>query len=383
MAKVKKVALFTSTRADWSYIRPVMEAVRRDGRMRAMLYVTGTHLEARFGNTVRDIRRAGFRPRAEIKMFRRGDGPGALARALGRLGMGLTDALLADRPDVLLVLGDRGEVLTAAMIAVHLGVAVAHMHGGDFSAGGNFDDTVRNAVSKLAHVHFPASRRSARRLAAMGEDRRRIHVVGSTSLDVLRSVKLPGREALASRLGMDLTRPLALVVQHPETIRPQRAGAQFRVALAAVRAKAGSVVVLAPNADPGSERIFSVLEKIKQTERLKVFENLPQEVYLGVLAEADVMVGNSSSALLEAPYFGLPAVNLGQRQAGRDRCANVIDAPFERRAVEDAIDKALRDKAFRRRLRRLSRILARTNASGTIVRILARLEVNEALLKKI
>ena len=382
MGKVKKIALFTATRADWGYVRPVMEALRRDGRLKPALFVTGTHLEARFGRTVREIRRAGFRPCAEIKMFRRTRGPGALARALGHLGVGMADALLKEKPDVLLVLGDRGEVLTAAMAALHLGMAVAHMHGGDISTGGNFDDTIRNAVSKLAHIHFPATARSGRRLLAMGEDPGRIHVVGSTSLDVLRSIELPGRNELAFKLGMELASPLALVLQHPETIRPARAGIQFRAMLGAVRSKARSIVIVAPNADPGSERIFTVLGKTRQNTRLKVFANLSQETYLGLLAEADVMVGNSSSALIEGPYFGLPAVNLGDRQEGRDRRANVIDAPFERAAIERAIDKALGDKAYLRRVKRLSRSLARGNASGAIVRVLASLEVNEALLKK-
>jgi len=383
LGSIRKIALFTSTRADWGYIRPVLEAIRRDGRMKGLLYVTGTHLESRFGRTVREIRKAGYKPDAEIKMFTRGGGPGELARALGRLGMGMTDALLKTRPDILLVLGDRGEILTAAVSALHLGIAVGHMHGGDLSAGGNFDDTVRNAVSKLAHIHFPATKTSADRLVAMGESRRRIHVVGSTSLDVLRDVKLPDREKLEKALGMKLETPAVAVLQHPETIRPAAAPKQFRATLAAVRAKAASIVIVAPNVDPGSEGIFAVLAGTKQGDRLKIFENLSQENYLALLNEVDLIVGNSSSGLIETPYFGTPVVNLGDRQLGRERGCNVIDAPFERKAIEGAMDKALGDKAFHRRVLRLKRSVKRQNASRRIVRILAGLEIDENFMKKI
>jgi len=277
--------------------------------------------------------------------------------------------------------GDRGEHLMVALAALTLGIAVAHTQGGDRS--GNVDDIQRHAISKLAHLHFPETESAAERLVRMGEEPWRIHMVGSTYVDrILAGLYAPPEDA-RRRLGLAPSEPFALVIVHPETWAQAGEGRRAaEAALEGIRRAGLRAVVTYPCSDPGYEEIVAVLEAAAGEEAFVVRPNIENDVYLGLMAGAEALVGNSSAALVEAPYFQLPAVNVGTRQDGRERDANVVDVPdWDAAAIAAALAR-VRAPEFRAALDGLPLRLGDGGASRRIVEVLRHLELDDRLLRK-
>jgi len=347
----RRIVVVTTTRADYGLLRHIIAALAADKRAAVQLVVGGAHLERRFGSTVKEIIADGVPIAARVRFDARGDDGAAAAGAMGVALSGFGAAFRRLKPDVVLLLGDRSEILAAAAAATLNGAVVAHLNGGEVTQG-SLDESWRHAITKIAHMHFPSTTAFARRIRMMGEDPWRIHVVGSSGVEAIRRERLLTRAELQRSIGHDLRAPLAVVTYHPVTNDPAATEREIAALTDALTSSdLGTIVFTGVNADPGGRAVARVITRAAKADpRIVRVPSLGSRRYLSLLRAADVMLGNSSSGLLEAPSFGLPAINIGRRQEGRLRGANVIDVPGDARAIGAALDRALRP-TFRARLR--------------------------------
>jgi GDP/UDP-N,N'-diacetylbacillosamine 2-epimerase (hydrolysing) len=376
---VRHVAILTEARSSYGYLRPIARLIEDDPELRYSLLVTSQHLLPDFGYSVEDIERDGLNITDRIYMTLDGYTPATMAKSLGVLLLGVTDALVRLRPDLLLVLGDRGESLMGAVAAAHMNIPVAHVQAGERS--GNIDGITRHAITRFTHIHFASGPEAAERLRRMGEEEFRIFTTGAPQLDELVNGSVARPAEVADRFHLDLELPLVLVVQHPVTEEFGEGVAQMEETLEAVCELEEQTVVIFPNTDAGSDDLRHMIER-HHRPFMRVERNVPRYVYGGLMQVASVLVGNSSSGLIEAPAFGLPAVNVGLRQRDRARAANVIDVPYDRRAIVEAIRRAMTPE-FRRELEGSdSPYLSDGRVSERIVEILKTIPIDERLLRK-
>lgn len=379
---MKKVVVVTGTRAEYGILYPVLRAIETEPELKLLLVVTGMHLSHEFGYTVKEIENDGFEISARVDMLPSCDTLEAMAESVGRGVTGMAQTWERLKPDIILVLGDRTEPLAAAIAGFYMNIPVAHIHGGDKSTGGHADDSVRHAITKLAHIHFPATQRSAVRIFKMGEEEWRVHTVGSPALDIILNETLLSAEDLAQQLGLDLCRLLILLVQHSVTTQVEAAAQQMRETLAALVEAGYPVVLIYPNSDAGGREMIRVIREFEKCAAIKTFKSLPRREYLSLMKVANVLVGNSSSGIIEAPSFGLPVVNIGIRQEGRERGGNIIDVGHNKQEIMKAIEKALTDKEFLAEVKKGENPYGDGQASPRIAEILSKLEIRPQLLQK-
>lgn len=339
---LRRIVYVTGTRADYGLMRRTLQEIAAHTDLDLSLFVTGMHLLPQYGETVREIAADGFAIAARHPVQLSGDDGAEMALAVGETLAGFTHAFRDAPPDLVLLLGDRGEMLAGAVGALHLGAATVHVHGGERS--GTVDEPVRHAISKLSHYHLTATEQAAERLVRMGEDHWRIHTVGAPGLDDLAARDAMDRTALAQDIGLDPARPVAIVVFHPVVQDGPDGGRQMKVLLDALLAADVQMIVLAPNADAGGSAIAAVADDMMRANPVTVRQvaHLPRSRYLAWLAAADMLIGNSSSGIIESASLGIPCINLGDRQQARERNANVADvAVIEPKAVAAAIAEAL------------------------------------------
>lgn len=377
-----KLAVVSGTRADYGLLRPTIAALRDDPRFELALLVTAMHLQEEHGLTVGEIEADGHSIAARVPAGGSLREPGDFSRHLGQATVAFTDALAAQEPDMLLVLGDRFEALAAALAATGLGIPMAHLHGGELSEG-SLDDAMRHCLTKLAHLHFVATRQYGERVCQLGEEPWRVHVVGAASVESILELPLLGRDALAEALELEeLRSPLIALTFHPASLEPEQAGAQAQAVVAAVDEildenlqahpdGGGTVILTLPNDDPGNVAVRErLLAWAQASERVHVFPALGQLRYLSLLRHADAVIGNSSSGIVEAPSFRVPVVNIGDRQRGRTQATNIISASTERQAIGQALRRAL-DPAFRAALADMESPYGDGRVSSRILEVLA------------
>ena len=364
-----RVAVVTGTRADYGLLRPTIAALHADPRFELQLIATAMHLSERFGMTVAAIE---FPLAARVETAPDDDEPGALGRRLGLAITGFTAAFAELQPQALVVLGDRYEMLGAGLAAAAHAVPVLHIHGGELSEG-SLDDAMRHCITKLSHVHLTATRAYGERVCQLGEQPERVYVTGAAALDSIRELELLDRSALAAALGTTLSSPLVALTLHPVSFDAADAESEVLGGLEAVLPDDASVIVSLPNDDPGNTAVRERLEAwAQQRSGARAFESLGQLRYLSLLAHADVMVGNSSSGLIEAPAFALPVVNVGERQRGRVAGANVISCAPQREAVAASVREALAP-GFREALRSAENPYAGGSVRDRVLEVLAQL----------
>lgn len=338
-----RICVVTGSRADYGLLYWILHDLRADAGVELQLVVTGMHLSPEFGLTVAEIERDGFAISRRVEMLLSSDTAGGIAKSIGLGVMGMSDALEQLQPDLVLVLGDRFEILAAATACVAHSVPLAHIAGGDTTEGA-FDESLRHAITKMAHLHFVTNELSARRVRQLGEDPRRIHVVGSPGLDHLLRRPLLSRAELEQALGAQLGVRNLLLTFHPVTLEADYGRSQFEALLAALDDLPPDVVVWAthPNADTGGRDFCALLDAWadRQGERARVYTSLGQLRYLSLMAQVDAVVGNSSSGLYEAPSLGVSTVDVGNRQAGRLAASSVLRVTPERAAICQTIDAA-------------------------------------------
>jgi UDP-N-acetylglucosamine 2-epimerase (non-hydrolysing)/GDP/UDP-N,N'-diacetylbacillosamine 2-epimerase (hydrolysing) len=378
---LKKICVVTGARAEYGILKPVMEEIARQSELELVLIVAGMHLAADFGRSVEEIESDGFEIAGSVEMCPVDDSPAEMAHSLGRGVTGYADLLSRVRPDVLLVLGDRTEALAATLAAAYQNCVVAHVHGGDTSMAG-LDESARHAITKFAHVHFPATETSAGRIRGLGEEEWRIHVVGAPGLDSILASPPRPRARLEQELGLSLEGEWVLLLQHPVTTEPERAGEQITETLKAVRDLGLPVVAVYPNSDSGARAMIARLEQHRQEHpRFALFRNLSHPVFLGLLGEASVLVGNSSSGIIEAASFQLPVVDIGIRQRGRERVGNVLQVEHDHAQILAALERAL-SPDFRRTAAECTNPYGDGQASPRIAKALANLTLEPRLLQK-
>ncbi len=375
-----RVAVVTGTRAEYGLLAPVIARLSKDRAFDCRVIVTGAHLDRSRGYTVRELLADGVRIAARVPLRQRGDDGAAVASAISQAVAGLSRAYARLRPDLVVLLGDRFEAFAAAAAALPLRIPVAHLHGGERTEG-VWDESLRHAITKLSHLHFAAAPAYGRRLRRLGEDPKRIFVVGSPAVDRVRSLPRLSRAELSRSLRLDLRAPVVVATFHPETLAADRGLASCRAMLAALAKARATVVLTAPNADAGGRAIRAELAAFvkKSGGRAALFDSLGQKRYYSLLAAADAMVGNSSSGILEAPYFGLPVVNLGSRQDGRERLGPAIEVSRPTPAsVGAALARALRP-ASRKAARRA---VPAGSPSAAIAAALKKVRFDDSLLVK-
>jgi GDP/UDP-N,N'-diacetylbacillosamine 2-epimerase (hydrolysing) len=371
--------VFSGKRGGFGALLPTMEAIHAHPDLELHVVVADQHLYDRFGKTVREVEER-FPVAAAIDMEQVGDSNRDRARAVGVCLTKAADVLADLAPDVLLVIGDRGEVFAMTIAAHNLRIAIAHVQGGDVS--GSLDEPVRHAVTKLSHIHFPSTERSAQRILAMGEEPWRVHAVGDTHVDQLLLNRYTPAEELRTKYDLPNDRPFLLVLQHSDSTVPDQSRRQMAETIAAVVATGLRALVVYPCSDQGFEGIIAEIEAARSHASLSVHKNLPAADFAGLQAIAGCLVGNSSAGLIEAPYFGLPAVNVGERQIGRERAENVIDVPYDHDRIQSAIGRALGDETFRARAKSAHPPFGDGTAYRRITKVLSEIPLDDRLLNK-
>lgn len=335
MSTSRHICYLTGTRADFGLMASTLDLLHKHPGLKLSVLVTGMHLEPAFGLTVDEIEQRGFDIVARVPCAMEHADGGQMARNIGLMLQRFVDVLQQQRPDALLLLGDRGEMLAGALAAIHLGIPVVHLHGGERS--GTVDESVRHAISKLAHIHLTSTEASRERLIQMGERPELVTVVGAPGLDGLAEQARGSRVQLCAREGLDAEGRLALLVFHPVLQEAAQAGAQTTAIVQTLLDEDYQVLALMPNADAGSADVRAALSAVKVPGRLVLKTHLPRQEFVAWMAAVDVMVGNSSSGIIEAASFGTPVINLGSRQNMRERNANVKDVPIRAEALQEAL----------------------------------------------
>lgn len=335
---MKKIMILTGSRGEWGYIRPIMKLAKQRDDVEIVLVVTNMHLLDSFGSSCKEIENEGFRIDYRIHMSLDGYNHVTQAKSLGICLMSLPDIIDTEKPDWVLLAGDRGEQLMGAIAAAYTYTPCAHIQAGERS--GNIDGMTRHAIGKLVHLHFAANADAAERLKRLGEEEFRIFNVGAPQIDEMVQAQYSNLAALQEKLAVDLSEGYLLAVLHPVTEEASFAGEQARIFVQALnRSKLPKIVIL-PNNDAGSNLVKNAILRYK-TGNYHLYSNLKREDYLGLLKQCKCIVGNSSSGLLEAPTFKVAAVNIGNRQKMRFRGVNVIDTDFDMEHIEAAIQKAM------------------------------------------
>jgi UDP-hydrolysing UDP-N-acetyl-D-glucosamine 2-epimerase len=378
---MRTIGLVTTSRADYGIYRPLLKAIETAPGLELFIIASGTHLSPSHGLTAQQIEEEGFAIGAKVECLPVSDDSMGVAMALGEGVTGFAKCLAQNRPDILVVLGDRFEMFAAACAAAPQKIPLAHIHGGELTQGA-LDDQFRHAMTKLSHLHFAATDDYAKRVIQMGEEPWRVTVCGALSLDNLESLALMERGQLEAELGIPLDPAPLLVTFHPETLSDLEPRRQANELLAALEIIRMPVIFTLPNADAGGGEIASQINQfVKQHEWAFVRDNLGSRRYFSLMRLAAAMVGNSSSGIIEAPSFYLPVVNIGIRQRGRARAVNVIDASLEKEAVLQAVQKAL-EPSFKASLQEIANPYYRGGAAACVLERLVAVELDQRLLMK-
>ena len=379
MSERRKIAVVTGSRAEYGLLYWILRDLADQPAVELQLIVTGMHLAPEFGLTVREIERDGLPIAARVEMLLSGDTPGSTAKSMALGLMGMSDALARLAPDLMLVLGDRFEIMAAAQAAMLHNIPIAHIAGGDTTEGA-FDESIRHAITKMSHLHLVTTESSAARVRQMGEDPAHIHVVGSPGLDHLRRRPLLDRAALAESLGAPLGRRNLLITFHPVTLEAGEGRRQQQELLSVLGALDKETVCwfTLPNADTGGRALAADLQAwAVGRSNVRVSASLGQLRYLSLMAVVDAVVGNSSSGLYEAPSFRLPTVNIGDRQRGRLAATSVVHCEPDAESIAAALDRA-----WTLDCAEVVNPYGDGHSAARIVHALLDLELGESLLKK-
>jgi UDP-N-acetylglucosamine 2-epimerase (non-hydrolysing)/GDP/UDP-N,N'-diacetylbacillosamine 2-epimerase (hydrolysing) len=376
----RTIAVVTSSRADYSHLYWPLRALAEHPDVELRLIVMGAHLSPEFGSTVAEIERDGFAVDGRVECLLSSDTDVGMAKTIGLATLSLADLLGTMRPDLLLLIADRHEMLAPASVALALRIPVAHIEGGEISEGA-IDDAVRNALTKMSHVHFTSTEGARARVIAMGEEAWRVHRAGAPSLDHLVKGKLHSRADLEGRIGIEVKKNVVLVAYHPVTLledTTEEAEALFR----ALAATEGQILFCYPNSDAGSRSLIRRTRAfLDERGDGHLFTNLDALTYWSLLAQVELLLGNSSSGIMETASFALPTVNVGLRQKGRERAANVIDVAPAVEAILEGIARA-RTAEFRESLVGMANPYGDGRASERIVSVLTSVPLGAELLMK-
>lgn len=379
---MRKICIFTSTRADWGLLHGVAEEIRGHEDIELQLLVSGSHLSAKFGMTVSEIEDAGFDVTTRVDVLKYDDSAQGVCRTMGVALPGYSDALAEMKPDLVVVLGDRYETLCVAVAAHVLQIPLAHIHGGETTEGA-VDESFRHSITKMSQIHFPACKAYRQRVIQLGEQPDRVFDVGALGVENIRKISLIDREALEASLGFPLDKPFFLVTFHPVTLERATAGDQIDELFAALNQfPEHRVIFTKANADTDGEVINARIDSYvaEFPDRCMAVASLGLIRYLSAMKFCAAVVGNSSSGILEAPSMKVPTVNIGDRQKGRVRAPSVVDCEPERVSIKNTLDVVV-DAGFREGIQGMDSPFEKCDTAAEIVKVSASIELG-GLLKK-
>lgn len=380
--KVRKVCIITGTRAEYGLLKPVMQAIADNDKLDLAVIASGMHLSHEFGHTIDEIIEDGFNVNAKVEMNPVKDSSFSMAHSVGKGIIGMSNAYEEIKPDIVLVLGDRIEAFAGGIAAALMNIPLAHIHGGD-SARAGLDESMRHGLTKFAHIHFAATEKSAERIKKMGEDDWRISIVGAPGLDSILNKELLSKEDIQKKFMINFDEPFILLVQHSVSTEPEDAKSQIIETLEAIKELKLQTIIIYPNSDAGGREIIKQIRIVDKLDFIKAYKSLPHLEYLSIMKYANVMVGNSSSGIIESSSFQLPVVNIGIRQDDRERSTNVIDVrKHEKEKIAEAIKKALYNDEFKKIVYTCTNPYGDGKASKRIVKKLNEIKINKKLIQK-
>ncbi len=374
--KKKRIAVVTGTRADFGIYTPVMREMLKSRVLAPSFVVTGLHLSHHEGFTLKEILSHNFPVSAKVEMLLSSDTPSGMVKSFGLASAGFSDAFQNAAADAVMVLGDRGEMLAAAVCATYLNLPVIHLHGGEIS--GSVDEPFRHAVTKLSHIHFPSTKKHAERIIKLGENKKFVFAVGAPALDTILHEKRVPKETLYKKYSLNAEEPLLLVCQHPVVTEAENAAAQIREIMEAVTELNMQTLVFLPNADAGGLSMRKEIQTYMRNAKFNVVGHVGHDEYLSFLKYARCLIGNTSSGLIEALSFGLPFALVGNRQEGRGRGDNVLAVPAQKEKILRAVKKTSNDNMFLKKVKRCKNPFGDGKASVRIRKILERLSLEDA-----
>ena len=377
---MKKIVYITGTRAEYGLMSSVLKEIQLSKELDLTIIVTGMHLLRKHGYTIDLIEKDKIPITKIISMYEEVDSSKVgLGKAVGNSIIKFTEVLDDIKPDLLLILGDRFEALVAVITASTLKIPVGHIHGGDIS--GTIDENIRHAITKLSHIHFPATLNSAERLRRLGEEEKRIYMVGSPTVDVLLQEHLLDKSKICKKLGLNPSESIILCIQHPNFFESDQAGEQMKITLKVLKDLNVQSVIIYPNNDLGSDLIIQEIRNNEGNPKFKIFENLERNIYLSLLKITDLLIGNSSGGLIETPLYKVPFLNIGTRNEDREKVENVLNVGYDYDEIKNAAQKAF-SKEFKDLCQSVKNPYGDGTTSDKIVEILEKLDISEDFLIK-
>lgn len=378
---IKKIVVITGNRAEYGLLRNVISRIEESEKLQLQLIVTGSHLSSLYGNTINEIREDGFEITEEVDMLIQSDKKSSIVKAMGIELMHLGSTLERLAPDLMLILGDRYEMLVAAVAAISMNIPLAHIAGGEITYGA-IDEQIRHAITKMAHLHFAEANTYAANIMNMGEEEWRVHNVGALGIENIEQTSLLEGEELEQSVGIKVDRETILLTYHPVTLEGKSLEWQINQLLEALECIDKKMIITFPNPDNGGDYIIRrIKEYAEGKEHIKVFSSLGVKRYLSVMNSCGLVIGNSSSALIEAPYLKVPVVNVGNRQEGRLMADNIINCSNNKEDIIKGIQQAMSNE-FREQVAKTTSLYGYGRTSEMIVKVLEDIEIDDKLLRK-
>jgi GDP/UDP-N,N'-diacetylbacillosamine 2-epimerase (hydrolysing) len=374
----RKISLVTGSRAEYGILKPLIRKLSKNPNFNFYLLVAGMHMSKKHGNTINEIKNDGFKISATVNMTPKFDTNFDMSRSLGEGILQFSQVFKKIKPDINIVLGDRDEALAASLVASHMNIVNAHIHGGDKSQAG-IDEYNRHAITKLSNIHFAATKNSKKRIIKMGENPMFVFLTGSPSIDAIVEGNISDKKTLSQKYGFDLENPYLVLLQHSVTTQTKFSKQQIIETLQAISKLKIPTISIMPNSDPGHKEIFMLIKEYsKKFSFIKYYRNIPRPDFLCLIQNCSSLVGNSSAGIIEASYLGIPVVNIGIRQKNRDHGSNVIDihqhlSMLIQNGIKNSMSKQRKQCAF---------MYGKGKSSSMIISILENLIIDSKLINK-
>ena len=379
---MKKICVITGTRAEYGILNRLMHLINDDNELSLQIIVTNMHLSPEFGLTYREIEADGFTINKKVEMLLSSDTPNAITKSVGLAVIGFADAIEDLKPDLIIVLGDRFEILAAVTASLFYKIPVAHLHGGEITEGA-FDNSIRHAITKMSHLHFTSTEEYRKRVIQMGENPEDVFNVGALGCENITSMKLMGKDELEKSMNFAFDRKTILVTFHPETLESISAKEQFEVLLEAISGYRDlRVIFTMPNSDTDGRIIINMITQFveKNQPQMIWFHSLGAIRYLSVLQYIGAVVGNSSSSIIEVPSFHIPTINIGNRQKGRIAAKSVINCKLKKEDIQKELNLVLNDE-YRRSLVHIKNPYYKLNTAQEILNIIKHRSLSNIIKK--
>ncbi len=376
----KKILILSGTRAEYGYIKRILKLMERSTKLEYCLLVSGTHLDKEFGASIKEIKQDKIEKFIQVRINAIPKDPSEWSKNIGKSIVKISNTIKKIDPDLILIPGDPWIIFATAIASTYMRIPIAHIQGGELS--GNVDGIVRHAIAKLAHIHFVSNKNAKKVVKQLGEEEFRIFNVGGSMMDEVIYGEKIDKHILLKELNFDIKKPIIIVLQHPVSLEYKLAKQQIEKTLSAVKKTNLQTIVIYPNSEPGSKNMINCIKKYKKEKNFRIFQNIPRKKFLSLLKIVDIIIGNSSSGIIEAPALRLPVINIGTRQKERLRAKNVIDVNYNEKEIFKTIKKILSDKKLKDTMKQCSSPYGNGKSSEKIVKILEELKIDDKLLNK-